>query len=259
MVYQVLSSAGEDCGGVEELQLLSPRRRANQLMERLNGDNMRPPQQSLSPRLDHQTQNHSRKVAMKRPDPGTEEFMRFIREYQYERQPTNIRLQKRAPLPGIGESTRVGVTSNFDRANINSPYDDALIDNEVAFLNNKPDPRQDPVLQEVLTLARERTKDHIILSSWNGQMPNGNLGSDSNRNNALPRQPNDFGNKPNKTSKKLNGKRANMKKLSKQLPPISREDIPERPSAPSPSLTPPYPNSSDDSFVAEEPVDYIDL
>ncbi|XP_033733933.1 uncharacterized protein LOC117323047 isoform X2 [Pecten maximus] len=225
-------------------------------MERLSGDNMRPPQQSLSPRLDHQA--HSRKVALRRPDPGTEEFMRFIREYQYERQPTNIRLQKRAPLPGIGESTRVGMSSTFERTNVNSPYDDTLVDNEVSFLNNKPDPRQDPMLQEVLTLARERTKDHIILSSWNGHMQNGNLGSDSNRN-VVPRQSNEFGSKPNKAPKTLNGIRPNMKKLSKQLPPISREDIPERPSAPSPSLTPPYPNSSDDSFVAEEPIDYIDL
>ncbi|XP_021349376.1 uncharacterized protein LOC110447783 isoform X2 [Mizuhopecten yessoensis] len=229
-------------------------------MERVNGDNMRPPQQSLSPRLDHQTQSHSRKMALKRPDPGTEEFMRFIREYQYEKQPTNIRLQKRAPLPGIGESMRTGVSSTFDRAYVNSPYDDTVVDNEVAFLNNKPDPRQDPMLQEVLTLARERTKDHIILSSWNGHMPNGgHLGSESNRNNALTRQSKDFGSKSNKVPKTLNGIRPNMKKVSKQLPPIPREDIPERPSAPSPSLTPPYPNSSDDSFVNEEPVEYLDL
>lgn len=248
MVYQVLS--GEDSLG--QLQLLSPRRRTNQLVDRLTTDNIRQPQPSLSPRQDHQ--NQSRKVAYRRPDSGTEEFMRFVRNYQYERQPTNIRLQKRVPLPGIGESNRTGLTSTFEHPN--SPYDDTYVDSDVTFVNNKQDPRQDPMLQEVLTLARERTKDHIILSSWNGQMQNGNLVFESNRNNVVPPR---HSNEPYKTPKTLHGVKPNTKNLSKQLPPLSYEDIPIRPCAPSPSLTLPYLNCSEDSFVTEEPVEDTDL
>lgn len=248
---------GEDSGGEGDLQLQSPRRRGNELMERLHGDSMRPPQ-SRSPRLEHQTQTQNRKMAMRRPDPGTEEFMRFIREYQLEKQPTNIRLQKKAPLPGIGESMRVGVSSTYDVANANSLYDDTFVDNDVAFLNTKQDPRRDPMLQEVLTLTRERTKDHLILSTWNGQMTNGGY-REGSRNNGLSRPSADVCGKSNKAPKTLNGVRpSNMKKLSKQLPPISREDMPERPSAPSPCMTPPYPNSSEDSFIMEDPDDFIE-
>ena len=36
-------------------------------------------------------------------DSSTEEIIRFVRGYQLEREPTLMRLQKKAPLPGIGQ------------------------------------------------------------------------------------------------------------------------------------------------------------
>ena len=50
--------------------------------------------------------------------------------------------------------------------------------------------------------------------------------------------------------------RRSLGRTLKQLPPIARDDLPERPSAPSPSLTPPGEDEELDS--AGEPVDFID-
>jgi len=211
---------------------------------------------SRSPRPHNQ-----RKPVQRRPDPGTDDFMRFIREYQLEKQPTNLGLLKKAPLPSIGQSmnftSRRDSSGFFDKSNDSSSvYEENMEDSKVAFVHEKSsDPRRDPILQEVLTLTRERTKDHIILSS----LSNG-MSLDVNRNHThYTRQNSDhISSRTNiRAPKTLNGIRSNLKRHSKQLPPIPRDDIPERPSAPSPSLTPPLPDS-DEGFIMEEPIDFID-
>lgn len=53
------------------------------------------------------------------------------------------------------------------------------------------------------------------------------------------------------------GRHPHRGKILKQLPPIDRDDIPERPTAPSPSVTPPVSGEELDS--AGEPVDFIDV
>lgn len=50
------------------------------------------------------------------------------------------------------------------------------------------------------------------------------------------------------------------RRVLKQLPPIARNELPQRPSAPSPSITPPLDNEGDlDVDSSGEPVDFIDV
>lgn len=205
-------------------------------MDRTGDARMRP-QKSKSPAFDR----NQRKMAMRRPDQGTEEFMRFIREFQMEKQPTEMRLQKKAPLPGIGQRANCDIRDQvlLDQLNGNT------FDNDMPIVNRSRDPRNDPVLREILMLGK--SSNQLILNSrcsYNG----------STDFSMLSRQGNDFTNKNRKHKRYRELKCSNFPKS--QLPPLQVEELPERPSAPSPT-TPPLPDS--DSCSSEERVEWLDL
>lgn len=191
-----------------------------------------------------------RRYAHKKPDANTEEFVRYITQFQSERQPTNLRLQRKAPLPEIGTS---GLRDSgfLDKNSDTSDYDDATLDNEVAsvYSNKSKNSRKDLHVHEVLTLTREQTRENLLSKP----PPNG-LADHLNGNILFLRQTTDIHKKGGGLNVNLHPK---VNRASKQLPPIEQFHTPMRPSAPSPSRTPPFSNS-DDSFIEEEPVDYID-
>lgn len=206
---------------------------------------------------------HRRKI-MRKTDNDTETFIKFIRENQNDKQ-TNLRLQKRAPLPGIGQ--RLSFNDNYEMKFQRSPRirfgvpsfdENDELDNEINVLNKrKRDPRKDPMLQQLMTLGREQTKDHIILNSLTGtSLQNALVGtclhSDINSNLLPGNDSRHIGRVSKGQSVKFN------KKNNKKLPPLHKEHFPERPSAPSPSTTPTYGDSSDGSYILDDPIDYID-
>ena len=206
-----------------------------------------------TPKKPHITVERSssmRNYAYKRPDANTEEFVRFITHCQSERQPTNLRLQRKAPLPEIGNS---GLRDSgfLDKNSDTSDYDDSTLDNEVAsvYSNKSKNSRKDLHVHEVLTLTREQTRDNLLSKS----LSNG-LADHLNGNVLLFRQTTDIRKKGGGLNMNLHPK---VNRAGKQLPPIEQSNIPVRPTAPSPSRTPPFSNS-DGSFIEEEPLDYID-
>lgn len=206
-------------------------------MDRTGDARMRP-QKSKSPAFDR----NQRKMAMRRPDQETEEFMRFIREFQMEKQPTEMRLQKRAPLPGIGKTVNCDIRDPvlLDKLNGNT------LDNDIPIVNRSRDPRNDPVLREILMLGK--SSNQLMFNSrcsYNGSTDFG----------ILSRQGNDLTNKNRKQKRHKELKSNNFPKS--QLPPLQVEDLPDRPSAPSPTTTPPLPDS--DSCSSEERVEWLDL
>ncbi|XP_062621552.1 uncharacterized protein LOC134283118 [Saccostrea cucullata] len=208
----------------------------------MNNKNMKMPQK---PQITIERSTSLRNYAYRRPDANTEEFVKFITE----RQPTNLRLQRKVPLPEIGTS---GLRDSgfLDKNSDTSDYDDTLLDNEIAsvYCNKSKNSRKDLHVQEVLTLTREQTRDNL----FNKSLSNG-LADHLNGNVLLFRQTTDI--------RKRGGLNVNLlpkvNRPGKQLPPIEQLHIPDRPTAPSPSRTPPFSNS-DGSFIEEEPVDYID-
>lgn len=186
-----------------------------------------------------------RNYVYRRPDANTEEFVKFITE----RQPTNLRLQRKVPLPEIGTS---GLRDSgfLDKNSDTSDYDDTLLDNEIAsvYCNKSKNSRKDLHVQEVLTLTREQTRDNL----FNKSLSNG-LADHLNGNVLLFRQTTDIRKRGSLNVNLL----PKVNRPGKQLPPIEQLHIPDRPTAPSPSRTPPFSNS-DGSFIEEEPVDYID-
>lgn len=214
---------------------------------------MRPPRAD-SPNLKRQT-TRSESLRQRCNDRNTDEIIRFVRDVQFERLPTSMRLQKKAPLPGIGKSCTKGSTCDsgfLDRATDSAESDEDFLDNEILYsVQKKSGPKIDPVLLDILTCPRGVTKnsnDHQILSRSLPQGP-----SDMYNNNLkVPRQ-NSF---IRHGKYHRNGRAGNQRMISKQLPPLSRDSFPQRPSAPSPSRTPPL---SDSSFIEEEPIDYLDL
>ncbi|KAK3092556.1 hypothetical protein FSP39_004407 [Pinctada imbricata] len=190
--------------------------------------------------------------AHRRHDAQTEEFIRFIRDFQIERQPTHLRLQKQmAPLPEIGRANinpTLRDSGFLDKASDNSDNDDVPLDNEVLLDNSTSSKRKNRHVDEVLTLARSQTRDRILLSR---SLPNG---LDGNLNSLKGT------NKRSNDRKKLLNKNSCVQKstaIATSLPPIQYEDLPDRPTAPSPSKTPPV-LAKDASFIEEEPIDFID-
>lgn len=217
------------------------------VVDHMNKKDMKTPRK---PQITLERSESLRKYAYKRPDANTEEFVRYITQFQGERQPTNLRLQRKAPLPEIGTS---GLRDSgfLDKNSDTSDYDDTTLDNEVAsvYSNRSKNSRKDLHVHEVLTLTREQTRDNLLSKS----LSNG-LADHLNGNVLFLRQTTDIRRKGGGPNVNLLPK---VTRTSKQLPPIEQLHVPDRPTAPSPSRTPPFSNS-DDSFIEEEPVDYID-
>jgi hypothetical protein len=76
-------------------------------MERMRGDR---PKRSKSPTA---KRNQRKNVPTRRPDPGTEDFIRFVRDFQMNRQPTFTGLQRKAPLPEIGQGLTFGLNDSY--------------------------------------------------------------------------------------------------------------------------------------------------
>lgn len=188
--------------------------------------------------------------AYRRPDANTEEFVRLITQYQTERQPTNLRLQRKAPLPEIGTSA-LRDSGFLDKNSDTSDYDDTTLDNEVASVcsNKSKNSRKDLHIHDVLTLTREQTRDNLL----NKSLSNG-LADHLNGNVLFCRQVTDVRKRVGSLNVNHHSKAT---RPGKQLPPIEQTNFLDRPTAPSPSRTPPFSNS-EDSFIEEEPVDYID-
>ncbi|XP_041354881.1 uncharacterized protein LOC121372557 [Gigantopelta aegis] len=184
-----------------------------------------------------------RRIRRKR-DPGADEMIRFVREFQLQKQPTLLRIQKRAPLPDIGHLAAPSVQdSGFDEKTVddNGIDGDAPLDDEVAAIDDSATSVGTNGYKIVCDVdAFQRRPMH------NARSFETHLSQQAGRfkyDGVL----NSYG--------RLNIGRINQPTLV-QLPPIQRDDLPERPSAPSPSVTPPLPGEDLDS--AGEPVDFID-
>ncbi|ESO94145.1 hypothetical protein LOTGIDRAFT_161345 [Lottia gigantea] len=180
----------------------------------------------------------------RRHDTGTDEIIRFVRERQLERQPTILRLQKKAPLPDIGQLPPLGVQ---DSGFIDKPVEDSYSEEY-----DVPD-------DEVMAIEQNAG---ILCAS-----PVGNRRSDFRSNKSLGSKSfqsfpsrNDPSRLSNRSlNKSFNGRYIRVNRLLNPLPPLMRRDeLPVRPSAPSPSVTPPLPGHEDELDSAGEPIDFID-
>lgn len=196
----------------------------------------------------------------RKPDPNAEELIRFVREHQRDRQPTTIRLQKLAPLPGIGQSQGpiVEVPRITDiSASLNSveesDADDGLgdsypdvdddFDSEVASCTDSFPPPEDICAYRGMsntqihpgTFNKKKTK-----KSGKSRMRIGlDLTHTSHSTRHLVRS-------------KLDNK-------TRKLPPLVRDDVPSRPCAPVPSYAMESCHSPNGFIVGEDdPIDYIE-
>ena len=201
-------------------------------MERRHRGGRLRPSRATSP----STSATERRIRRKR-DPGADEMIRFVREFQLQKQPTLLRMQKRAPLPEIGHLAGSSVQdSGFDeKTEIDG---DALLDEEVAAIEE--------------SASSVATNGYKLLCDGDTFRMRPSRSLQAHR-------PNQAGGYKYETVLNSYG-RMNLGRKHQhtfvQLPPIQREDLPERPSAPSPSVTPPLPGEDLDS--AGEPVDFID-
>lgn len=212
-------------------------------MERMRGDR---PKRSKSPTA---RKIQRKTVPSRRPDAGTQDFVKFIREYQVNRQPTFTGLQRKAPLPEIGQSLHIGLNDSGFLDKLNDDYDDSTLDNEIVYANKISDPKNDRIIKEVLTITRQQTRDSFIIP-----------GKSKVNNDCvfLSRQKSNLQRTWSLTQPKQNKSLDTVKtrQFSKQLPPIFNEALPARPTAPSPSRTPPL-EDSDESY--EDQVEFLDL
>ena len=220
---------------------------------------MRPPR-AQSPKYGGRLTRHE-SLRQRCPDQNTDEIIHFVRELQFERQMTLLPLQKKAPLPGIGQSYFKAGTNDsgfLERGTDSTDSDDDSLDNEIAQTQRKVvNPRVDPFVKDMLTCPRSiiTSNDYAVLSR---SVQNNQVNTCSNTQKPISKmlgQDNSGKHKKYKNCREIHRDHSNVSVRS-QLPPLSRDDIPERPSAPSPSRTPP---SSDCDFIEEEPVDYLDL
>lgn len=200
---------------------------------------------------------HKRETLRQRcNDRNADEIIRFVRDIQFE-QPTVMHLKRKAPLPGIGQNCSSNGTRDsgfLDRAtdslDSDDDDDDGLEDEILYTTQEIRGQKIDTAFLEILTCPRGVDKtcnDYSILSR---SLPQGHL--DMFNNNSRGKRQNSF----IQTSKKQrNGNTGTKKNISKQLPPMSRDTMHFRPSAPSPSRTPPL----SDYSIEEETVDYLDL
>jgi len=217
------------------------------------------------PGADHSRRNpgkvRSESLRQRCNDRNTEEIIRFVRDIQFERQPTSLCLARKAPLPGIGQPSppKVGTSDSgfLDRATDSNDSEEEVLDNEVyKCVNRKKCDPLDSQFLDMLTCPRatKRSNDRHVLAR---SLPHAPMDMYNNNNTLMVARQNSFlrlGNGPN--GHRLQANTGNQRQTHKQLPPLSRDALPDRPSAPSPSRTPPL---SDCGYIEEEPDDYIGL
>ncbi|XP_064604016.1 uncharacterized protein LOC135469325 [Liolophura sinensis] len=196
----------------------------------------------------------------RKPDPNTEELIRFVREHQRDRQPTTIRLQKLAPLPSIGQShapIEVPRITNIVSTSLNSfeesDADDGLgdsypdvdddFDSEVASCTDSFAPIEDICTYRGMSNAQIHSGTVIKKKLKKSGKSRMRICSDqtytSHSSNHLVRT-------------KLDPK-------NRKLPPLVRDDMPSRPGAPVPSYAMESCHSPNALTVEEEdPIDYIE-
>ncbi|KAL4237316.1 hypothetical protein ACF0H5_002034 [Mactra antiquata] len=215
-----------------------------------SADKMRPPRGESPKQM-------SQSLRQRCIDRNADEIIRFVRDIQFER-PTVMHLRRKAPLPGIGQncssSHGTGDSGFLDRATDSMDSDDDTddgLEDEILYTTQEIRSQKiDTAFLEILTCPRGVDKtcnDYAILSR---SLPQGHL--DLCNNNTKGKRQNSFV----QTSKKQrNGNTGIRKSVAKKLPPMSREAMHFRPSAPSPNRTPPM----SDYSIEEETVDYLDL
>lgn len=200
------------------------------------------PLRSKSPTQSTQRKN----LPSKRPDHGTEEIIRFVREFQNAKQPTLIaNLQRKAPLPEIGSTSGIGLNDSGFLDKVNFDYDETYLDDEIVYANKVSDPRNDRKIKEVLTITRQQTRDNLYQSLKPAMNDCFVFSRQQNRNRIKSLQ-------LSKPVVHNNFKRT--RQSLKQLPPLYNDDLPDRPTAPSPSRTPPLNNLNN-----QEDVEFLDL
>ena len=137
-----------------------------------------------------------------------------------------------------------------DEDEVGDDYEDSLLDSEVAAIDAG---RRDPLRQlgvfEDFRFASVRAEPGKRHDRY--PMPNASYGPPASYQRHPIRPLDNHGH----VGARAHARR-NLGRSLNQLPPIARDELPERPSAPSPSLTPPGEGEELDS--AGEPVDFID-
>ncbi|XP_064621347.1 uncharacterized protein LOC135484130 [Lineus longissimus] len=224
---------------------------------------------------------YSPKCRLRRSDPSADQLVQFLRGNQgLQRETTEMRLLRRAPLPGIGQSLTPRSNALNPINPVNSPitipqqfHHDENEFNEFRF-------SKDDNLERVGVSSDESDSEYDLSHTYGTRMmrvpspprstitlnPAGlNL---SNSSHLVPKKQIKPQRKQKNTVYKLNAKNKRFESVQRRatadvryLPPIRRDDIPDRPSAPRPNRTPPLIESDDDYYdatIAEEPIDYID-
>jgi hypothetical protein len=227
---------------------------------------------------------YSPKCRLRRSDPSADQLIQFVRGNQgLQRESTEMRLLRRAPLPGIGQSLT-------PRSNVLNPTNPI---NSVVTAPQQPNHRdqnefnnyrfsKDDNLERVGISSDDSDSDCDLSVTYGTRMMRATSPPRSTitlnpvglklSNSTSYLVPKKQTVKPQRKNKqpmyKLNAKNKRFESVQRRatadvryLPPIRRGDIPDRPSAPRPNRTPPLVDSDDDyygSTIAEEPIDYID-
>ncbi|XP_013396285.1 uncharacterized protein LOC106163287 [Lingula anatina] len=215
--------------------------------------------QSISPTLSvkssgqgpHNYDKYARQACQKRPTADVEQFLCFVRDCQSlpAREKTDLALKKKPLLPGIGETNP---EANHPSSHAIFPTNNDDIDEEMElYLNNNVRKRTPSPLLGNVSPRSTQTLEPISpnrLSRSRSLKDKNNLNGNSKK--GLTRTRSDP------------VRRATA--LTHHLPPLEHQNVPDRPSAPPPSVTPPCPTDSDEDDgdsagdCCESPVDFID-
>ncbi|XP_070180471.1 uncharacterized protein [Littorina saxatilis] len=220
-----------------------------------------------SPAYDHYD-THTRQ-RQRQSDANTEEIIQFVRGYQLERETTFLRLQKKAVLPGIGQMScsmdDPGLSSGHlgrhdSRADDGDEDDDDDEDEDEGLAD------EDVLVDSEVAAIDAAHRDPLRHTSLGHDPRYG--GREGHRFDRCPKPSASYGPpasnhrqafRPLDNHGHAGGRAHAGRSLGRslnQLPPIARDELPDRPSAPSPSLTPPGEDEELDS--AGEPIDFID-
>ncbi|KAL8600496.1 hypothetical protein ACOMHN_044961 [Nucella lapillus] len=210
-----------------------------------------------------------RRSQRRQGDSSTNEIIRFVRGYHLERESTWLRLQKKAPLPSIGQGNqsqeftfppqslqerRKSHTDSYE----DDKYEDFILDSEVSAIEaGQRDPyRHHFGVTDDLRFSSSPRRAGVGTKRYDRREVNASYGPPASHHRHGVR-PVDGGQAGSHFSPRAHARKGWGRSL-KQLPPIASEDLPERPSAPSPSLT--SPGEGDEELdSAGEPVDFIDI
>lgn len=205
------------------------------------------PARTISPRFG--TERHHN-----RHDARSDDIIRFVREMQMDKQPTLVRLHKKAPLPDIGHTASYIVDIPQESNNVHVKN---LISHESGNLDFENENFDD-------TVHPELRNSHASVQKWGNSLnheysmhervrpTNGGHILTHNDHSVVSR-------KSINSNVRLKPHANKTVSILNTLPPIPRDDLPERPSAPSPSRTPPLSDEELMFMYDEEPIDYIDF